>query len=199
MFSGGERLKLRLILGSIIVILALALTACGGGDDEGDEENGGDNGDGAAATKTAEAEKTDTPEVVETQEPEKTEEPSGGGGGSASLDDIPVYPGADKTGDWSGSDAPIPLVGGDDVDLEDWEESEWATYETSDEWDTVADFYKDKMPDNGWEEEGWSDISFGGGVAWGGYTRDGGDSAAWVFVSGYEDEQTQIVIGAAHK
>jgi hypothetical protein len=191
-----------LILGSIIVVLALALAACGGGDDDGENGNGDGNDGSPAATKTAEAEKTDTPEVAETeeatQEPEETQEPSGGGGGSATLDDVPVYPGADKTGDWSGGDAPILLIGGDDVDLEDWDESEWATYETSDEWDTVADWYKGKMSDSGWNEEGWSDISFGGGVAWGSYTRDGGDSAAWVFVSGYEDN-TEIVIGAAHK
>jgi hypothetical protein len=176
--------------------LALALAACGGGGDDGEEENGGDEGESPAATKTVEAE--GTPEVVETEEPEKTEEPSGGGGG-ATLSDIPVYPGADKTGDWSGDDAPLPLIGGGDVDLEDWEQSEWATYETGDSWETVADFYKDKMPDSGWEEEGWSDFSFEGGVAWGSYTRDGGDSAAWVFVSGTDGEQTQIVIGAAHK
>ncbi len=190
-------MKLRLILGLVIVVLALGLAACGGGDDEGDDGNGGDNGDGAAATKTAEAEKTDTPEVAETQEPEKTEEPSGGGGGGANLSDLPVYPGADKTGDWSGSDAPIPPIGGD-VDLEDWDESAWATYETNDEWDTVADWYRGKMSDGGWKEEGWSDVSFGGGAAWGSFTKNDGDNAAWVFVSGYEDN-TQIVIGAAHK
>jgi hypothetical protein len=198
--SGGVRLKLRLILGLVIVVLALGLAACGGGDDEGDDGNGGDNGDGAAATKTAEAEKTDTPEVAETeeptQEPQKTEEPSGGGGG-ATLNDIPVYPGADKTGDWSGDDVPLPLFGGD-VDIEDWQESAWATYETGDSVEDVADFYKGKMPDNGWEEEGWFDISFGEGAAWGNFTRDGGDSAAWVFASG-TDGKTQIVIGAAHK
>ena len=191
-------MRLRWILGLIILTLALALAACGGGDDE--EENGGDEGESPAATKTVEAGDTETPEVVETEEPEKTEEPSsGGGGGGATLSDIPVYPGADKTGDWSGDDAPLPLIGGEDVDLEDWEESAWATYETGDSWETVADWYKDKMTDGGWEEEGWYDFSFEGGVAWGSYTRDGGDSAAWVFVSGTEGEQTQIVIGAAHK
>jgi hypothetical protein len=191
-------LRLRWILGLAILTLALALAACGGGDDE-EEENGGDGG-APAATKTAEAGETETPEVVETQEPEKTEEPSGGGGGGgASLSDLPVYPGADKVGDWSSSDVPLPLIGGGDVDLEDWEESEWASYESGDSWETVADWYRDKMPDDGWEEEGWSHFSFEGGVAWGSYTRDGGDSAAWVFVSGTEGEQTQIVIGAAHK
>ena len=186
-------MRLRWILGLIVLTLALALAACGGGDDE-EEENGGDEGESPAATKTVEAE--GTPEVVETEEPEKTEEPSGGGGG-ATLSDIPVYPGADKTGDYSSSDAPLPLIGGD-VDVEDWEDSEWAVYETGDSVDDVAGFYKDKMPDNGWDEEGWFDTSVLEGAAWGSYTRDGGDSAAWVFVSG-TDDQTEIVIGAAHK
>ena len=187
-------MRLRWILGLIVLTLALALAACGGGGDE-EEENGGDEGESPAATKTVEAEDTETPEVVETKTPEANE-PSGGGGG-ATLSDIPVYPGAEKTGDYSSSDAPLPLFGGD-VDVEDWEDSEWAVYETGDSWETVADFYRDKMPDSGWEEEGWSDFSFEGGVAWGSYTRDGGDSAAWVFVSG-TDDQTEIVIGAAHK
>ena len=189
-------MRLRWILGLIILTLALALAACGGGDDEG-EENGGEEDGSPAATKTVEAEDTETPEVVETKTPE-ADEPSSGGGGDATRGDIPVSPGADKTGDFSSDDIPLPLIGGGDVDLEDWELSEWATYETDDSWETVADFYRDKMPDSGWEEEGWSDFSFEGGVAWGSYTRDGGDSAAWVFVSGTED-QTEIVIGAAHK
>ena len=187
-------MRLRWILGLIVLTLALALAACGGGDDE-EEENGGDEGESPAATKTVEAEDTETPEVVETKTPEANE-PSGGGGG-ATLSDIPVYPGADKTGDYSSSDAPLPLFGGD-LDVEEWEDSEWAVYETGDSVDDVAAFYKDKMPDNGWDEEGWFDTSVLEGAAWGSYTRDGGDSAAWVFVSG-TDDQTEIVIGAAHK
>ncbi len=187
-------MRLRWILGLIVLTLALALAACGGGDDEG-EENGGEDQETPAATKTVEAE--GTPGVAETQEPEKTEEPSGGGGGGATLSDVPVYPGADKTGDFSSDDVPLPLFSGD-VDVEDWEQSEWATYETGDSVDAVADFYKDKMPDNGWDEEGWFDVSFGEGAAWGNYTRDDGDSAAWVFMSG-TDGKTEIVIGAAHR
>ncbi len=190
-------MRLRWILGLTILMLALALAACGGGDDEG-EDNGGDEDGSPAATKTVEAGDTETPEVAETEEPEETEEPSsGGGGGDATLSDIPVYPGADKTGDYSSSDAPLPLFGGD-LDVEDWEDSEWAVYETGDSVDDVAAFYKDKMPDNGWDEEGWFDTSVLEGAAWGSFTRDGGDSAAWVFVSG-TDDKTEIVIGAAHK
>jgi len=188
-------LRLRWILGLIVLTLALALAACGGGDDE-EKENGGEEGETPAATKTVEAGETETPEVVETKTPE-AEEPSGGGGGSASLGDVPVYPGADKTGDYSGSDVPLPLLG-EGLDTEEYHDAEWAVYETDDPADDVISFYKDKMPDNGWDEEGWFDTSVLEGAAWGSYTRDGGDSAAWVFVSG-TDDQTEIVIGAAHK
>ena len=188
-------MRLRWILGLIVLTLALALAACGGGGDDEGEENGGEDKEKPAATKTVEAE--GTPEVVETQEPEKTEEPSGGGGGGASLSDVPVYPGSEKTGDFSSDDVPLPLIGGD-ADVEDWEDSAWAVYETGDSVDDVAAFYKDKMPDNGWEEEGWFDTSFLEGAAWGNFTKDDGDSAAWVFVSGTEDV-TEIVIGAASR
>ena len=188
-------MRLRWILGLIILTLALALAACGGGDDD-ENENGGEEGETPAATKTVEAGETETPEVVETKTPE-AEEPSGGGGGSASLGDVPVYPGADKTGDYSSSDAPLPLFGGD-VDVEEWEDSEWAVYETGDSVDDVASFYKDKMADNGWKEENWFDTSIGEGVAWGGYTRDDGDTAAWVYIGGDEDT-TEIVIGTGTK
>ena len=186
-------MRLRWILGLIILTLALTLAACGGGGD--DEENGGDEGEKPAATKTVEADETETPEVVETKTPE-TAEPSGGGGG-ASLGDVPVYPGAEKVADYSGSDVPLPLLGGD-IDVEEYADAQWAVYETSDSADDVTNFYKDKMPDNGWEEESWFDTSLGDGAAWGGYTRDNGDSAAWVFVSG-ADDQTQIVIGTGSK
>ena len=189
-------MRLRWILGLIVLTLALALAACGGGDDE--EGNGGGEKETPAATKTVEAGETqepgETPKATKTAE---AAEPSGGGGGGASLGDVPVYPGADKTGDYSGSDAPLPLIGGD-VNVEDWKDSEWAVYETGDSVDDVAGFYKDKMPDNGWEEEGWFDTSVLEGAAWGNFTKDDGDSAAWVFVSGTEDV-TEIVIGAAHK
>ena len=184
-------MRLRWILGLIVLTLALALAACGGGDEE---ENGGGEKETPAATKTVEA--GETPEVAETPEPEKTEEPSGGGGG-ASLGDVPVYPGAEKTGGYSGSDVPLPVLGGD-LDVEGYEDAEWAVYETGDPADDVISFYKDKMPDNGWEEENWFETSFVEDAGWGSYTRDSGDSAAWVFVSG-TDDQTQIVIGTGSR
>jgi hypothetical protein len=187
-------LRLRWILGLIVLTLALALAACGGGgDDEGEENGGGEGEKTPAATKTVEAE--ETPEVVETKTPEANE-PSGGGDG-ATLGDVPVYPGAEKTGDFSGSDVPLPLLG-EGLDTEEYKTSEWAVYETGDSVDDVAAFYKDKMPDNGWKEENWFDTSMGDGVAWGGYTKNDGDNAAWVAISGSGDK-TEIVIGTGSK
>jgi len=179
-----------------VLVLALALAACGGGGDEEEEENG----DGAgtpAATKTVEAEETQKPAETRESEktPEKTPEPSGGGG--ASLGDVPAYPGAEKTAEYTGSDVPLPVPGGD-LDVDEYEDAEWAAYETSDSVDDVAAFYKDKMADNGWEEESWFDLTFGGGAAWGTFTRDNGDSAAWVFVGG-DEEQTVITVGVGSR
>ena len=189
-------MRLRWILGLIVLTLALALAACGGGGDE-EEENGGGEKETPAATKTVEAEGTqepaETPKATKTAE---AEEPSGGGGG-ASLGDIPVYPGAEKTADYSSNDVPLPLLAGD-LDVEEYGDSKWAVYETGDSVDDVADFYKGQMPDKGWEEEGWFDTSLGDGVAWGSYTRDDGDTAAWVAISG-TDDQTQIVIGTGSR
>jgi hypothetical protein len=188
-------LKLRWMFGLILVLaLALALAACGGGDEE-EEENGG-GGETPAATKTVEADETEEPE--ETQEPEETAKPSSGGGG-ASLGDVPIYPGADKLGSYSGDFSYPALVGGDLGD-EDYTNVEWGMYETDDSVDDVSDFYKDKMPDKGWDEEGWFDFTFETDVAWGGFTRDDGDSAAWIIIARNEDDdKTEITIGTGSK
>ena len=183
------------MFGLIVLMLALALAACGGGDDE--ENDGGGGKETPAATKTAEAGATQEPaETAEATKTAEAQEPSGGGGGG-SLGDVPVYPGADKTGDYSGSDVPLPLLG-EGLDTEEYKTSEWAVYETGDSVDDVAAFYKSKMPDNGWKEENWFDTSIGDGVAWGGYTKNDGDNAAWVAISGSGDK-TEIVIGAGSK
>ena len=186
-------MRLRWILGLIILTLALALAACGGGDDE--EGNGGGDKETPAATKTAAAgtqEPGETPKATKTAE---AGEPSGGGGGTT-VSDLPVYPGAEKTGEYSG-DYSLPLLG-EDLDVEDYQDTGWAVYETSDSVEDVGDFYKGKMTDAGWTEEGWFDISLGEGAAWGSYTKNDGDSAAWVVISGTEDK-TEIVIGAGSK
>jgi len=178
-------LRLRWILALVVLTLALALAACGGGGDDKEKET-------PVATKTVEAEETQKP--AETPKPEKTAEPSGGGG--ASLGDVPVYPGAEKTGDFSG-DYSLPLLG-QGLDVEEYKDTEWATYETSDSVDDVAAFYEDKMAANGWEKESWFDTSLGDGAAVGGFTRNDGDTAAWVVVTGNGD-QTEIVLGTGSR
>ena len=178
----------------VLVVLAIALAACGGGDNE--EENGGGGKETPKATKTTEA--AETQEPAETPKATKTaeaEEPSGGGGG-ASVSDLPVYPGAEKTGDYSG-DYSLPLLG-ENLDVEDYQNTGWAVYETGDSVEDVGNFYRDKMTASGWTEEGWFDITLGEGAAWGSYTKNDGDSAAWVVISGTEDK-TEIVIGAGSK
>jgi hypothetical protein len=187
-------LRLRWILGLVILTFALALAACGGGGDE-EDGNGGGEKETATATKTVEAEETETPEVAETKTPEAAE-PSGGGGGGTSVGDLPVYPGADKVGEYSG-DYNLPLLG-EDLDVEEYGDTEWAVYESGDSVSDVAHFYRGKMTDAGWNEESWFDISFGEGAAWGSYTKNDGDNAAWLVVSG-TDDKTEIVIGTGSK
>jgi len=171
------------MFGLCALVLALALVACGGGGDEEEEEGTPSGGQQATAT----AEKTS----------EATAKPSSGGGGETSLKDIPTYPGADKTGEFSG-DYSLPLLG-QELDVGEFGNTEWAVYETSDSVDDVANFYKDKMPDKGWNEENWFDTSTeDGGVAIGSYTRNDGDSAAWVYVGG-DGDKTEIVIGTGSK
>ena len=173
------------MLGLTVLVLALALAACGGGGEEEEEEGPGEREATPAATKTVEAE--ETPEVAETPEAEK---PSGGG--EASLGGVPVYPGAEKIGEYSGEYS-LPLIG-EGLETGEYSDVKWAVYETSDSVDDVASFYKDKMPDKGWEEEGWFEMAE---VAWGSYTRDGGNQGAWVAITA--NEKTEIVIGTGAK
>jgi len=181
-------LRLRLTLGLCALALAVALAACGGGDEEDEEgtPSGGQQQATPTAGKTVAAGQTST----------ATAKPSSSG--AASLKDVPVYPGADKVADYSGS-SPIPLPGGEGADTAEFQNIKWALYETGDSANKVADFYKSKMPDNGWDEQGWFDTSSQeGGVAMGSYTRDNGNVAAWVFTSGSGDK-TEIVIGTGTK
>jgi hypothetical protein len=182
-------LKLRWMLGLVILTLALALAACGGGGDNNEKESPTAEKGTPAATKTTEG----APAATETAEATKTAEASGGG---ATLENIPVYPGADKVGDYSGS-SPIPIVG-EGLSTTDYKDTKWAVYETSDSASDVAAFYKDKMASSGWKQEGWFDTSIGNGAAYGGFSRDNGNTGAWVAVAGSGDK-TEIVLGTGSK
>jgi hypothetical protein len=185
------------MLGLIVLTLALALAACGGGGEKESPTATAQQQGTPGATKTVEAGETAAP--AETPEATKTAaaaEPSGGGGGGTSAEDLPVYPGADKTGSYSG-DYTLPLLG-ENLDVQDYGNTSWVVYETDDSVSDVADFYRSKMGDAGWKEEGWFNMSFGEGAAWGSFTKNDGDNAAWVVISG-TDDHTEIVAGAGSK
>jgi ABC-type phosphate/phosphonate transport system substrate-binding protein len=129
--------RIALIL-MVIAVLALVLVgACGG--DNGEEKT-------TATTTAATSAATTT----------KTTQPSNGGGGGFTWNDVPIYGGADQIQEFSMSFMP--------EEDEDYSKMEWRYYETGDDVDDVVDFYKDKMPDNGWDEQMWADM---GEIAYG--------------------------------
>jgi hypothetical protein len=158
--------KIALIFVIIAVLSLLTVGACGG------------NGDNEETTPQTSAQ-TSQPS---SSEPEATTESSnGGGGGSLTWNDMPIYGGADQIqkGSWS-----IP------ADEGGYSKVEWRYYETGDSIDKVTDFYKDKMPDNGWDEMGWFDIQE---AAWGMYMKNDEKDAAYIWMSG-EDGKTVIAM-----
>ena len=137
----------------VIAVLALVLVgACGG--DNGEEET-------TATTTAATSAATTTAQ---------TTQPSNGGGGGLTWNDMPVYGGADQIqrGSWS-----IP------VDEGDYSEVEWRFYETGADVDDVINFYKDKMPDNGWDELMWMDMQE---TAWAYYSKNNEQDIAAIWV-----------------
>ncbi len=166
----------------LLIVVALAagaaFVACGGDEDE----------DGGKATPVAE-ENGDGEATPVAEENGGAED----GGGEGSIADVPVYPGAKKTdsGEWSGSEALIPAIGGD-LEAADYTKIEYGIYECEDSSDEVFDWYKDKM--NGWKEEftlSSSGEEGGGGV--GIWSKDDGKVAAWITVS-EEDGTTSLMI-----
>ncbi len=184
------RLRLTLALGS--VVLALALAACGGGSSKETATPGATGTQKASPT----AAKTTAPGATSTAAATSAAaaSPSGAGGGGASLGNVPVYPGATKVSEGSGASPIAAAPGGEGPAIGDYSNLAWAIYQTGDSVDKVATFYKGKMPDNGWTEQGWFDAS---GVSWGAYTRDNGNTAAWIAATG--DGQTSIVIGTGSR
>ena len=138
----------------VIAVLALVLVgACGG--DNGEEET-------TATTTAATSAATTTAQ---------TTQPSNGGGGGLTWNDMPIYGGADQIEEFSMSFSP------DEGDYSEWE---WRYYETGADIDDVIDFYKDKMPDNGWDEQMWADM---GEVAYGMYFKNNEKDAAMVWIA----------------
>jgi len=174
-------LKKVLVLFLIVTALVAgaALVACGGGDDKDGKD-----------TPVAQETKEGSSGGEETPAAKATKEEGGGGGGS--LGDIPVYPGATKitSGEWSGSDAPIPAIGGGE-NPSDYGTVKYGMYETDDSPDDVFNWYKDKM--SGWKEEWIMSSSGEGAGSIGVWSKDDGKTAGWVTVS-EEGGKTSLTI-----
>jgi hypothetical protein len=150
--------RLLWLLVAISILAVLFVGACGG--------NGGDE----ETTQTTEA--TTTTEETTTEET-TTEETSNGGGGSGGFtwNDVPIYGGADEIQEFNISIPP---------DEGEYSRVEWRYYETGDDVNDVVDFYKDKMPDNGWEEMMWMDAME---IAYGMYMKNNEADAAMIWVA----------------
>jgi hypothetical protein len=177
------------VLIALMLVVGAAAVACGGGGDNGDSENK----EPTAAEQQNGQE--DTPAAEATQE-KATPESNGDGGSSGSLGDVPVYPGANKItgGEWSGSEGMIPGIGSE-LDTADYQNIEFAMYESDDSADDVFNWYKDKM--SGWDNQG--SFSGGSGGDYGAYalwTKDDGKTAAWITV-GTSDGTTELGLWVA--
>jgi hypothetical protein len=158
----------------VIAVLALVLVgACGG---DGDDETS------AAQTSAQTSNPTTQPS---SSEPETTTtESSGGNGGGFTWDDVPIYGGADQIQEFNIS---IPPEEGE------YSRVEWRYYETGDDIDDVVDFYRDKMPDKGWDEIAWMDMME---IAYGMYMKNDEADAAMVWLSSTNGD-TQIALWRA--
>lgn len=160
--------KISLLFVGIAVLALVLVGACGG---DGDDETS------AAQTSAQTSNPTTQPS---SSEPETTTtESSGSNGGGLTWNDMPIYGGADQIqkGSWS-----IP------ADEGDYSKVEWRYYETGDSIEDVVDFYKDKMPDNGWQEMMWMDVME---AAWGFYTKNNEKDGAYVWMM--EDEGNTVI------
>lgn len=171
--------KLALIFVIISVLSLLMVGACGG--------NGDNEETSAAQTSNPTTQPASSEPEPTTSEPEPTttEESNGGsGGGGFTWNDVPIYGGASQVQEFNIS---IPPEEGE------YSRVEWRYYETGDDIDKVVDFYKDKMPDNGWDEMMWMDMME---IAYGMYMKNNEKDACMVWLSGMEGE-TQIALWRA--
>ena len=166
--------KLTLIFVIIAVLSLLMVGSCGGN---------GDNEETSAATSSQTSNQTSQPS---SSEPEATTtESSGGNGGSGfTWNDVPIYGGASQVQEFNIS---IPPEEGE------YSRVEWRYYETNDDIDKVVDFYKDKMPDNGWDEMAWMDMME---IGYGMYMKNNEADAAMVWLSS-SDGKTEIALWRA--
>ena len=131
-----------------------------------------------------EGENIPTPSTSEpTGAPEK--EPTTPSAGRLTWNDMPVYSGAKQVqkGSWS-----IPPAEGD------YSKMEWRYYETGDNLDAIATFYRAQMPAKGWEEMGWMEVPQ---MKWGMYNKNNENDAAMVWVASDEGKGIIALMRAA--
>jgi len=190
-------LKKSIVYALIALMLALgaAFVACGGGgngDDDNSQPTVAEQQDDEDSEDSQDSQDSDEAGDEDAQDEEDSDS---GGDSGGSFGDVPVYPGAKETfsGEWSGGEG-IPGIGSE-LDTEDYQNVEYALYETDDDPEDVYDWYKDHMGD--WDEQGT--FSGGSGSDYGAYalwTKDDGKQAAWITVGG-SDGTTTLGIWAA--
>jgi hypothetical protein len=148
-----------LLLAVVIIIGSFGLVACGG------EEDGDTSQPSSSQTQTSPPESSQT-----TSPPETSQTSSPASGGGMTWDDVPVYPGADQVLEQSWAIPPAE---------EEWSEMEWKYFESGDSISDITEFYKDKMPDNGWEEMFFMDAA--GGFAMGMYMKNNEKDGAMIW------------------
>ncbi len=114
------------------------------------------------------------------------------------LPSIPGYPGAEEiySGTFTGAgDFPVPHVGDEGLEPEDYGNVQYTTYETRDSPENVLDFYSREF--EGWEEEWTFSVEElrrkGEVVVW---SKDDGDIAAWLSAlkARHREGTTEIVV-----
>jgi len=165
--KGEYRLKkfLLLVLVFALILGCLGLAACGSSEDE--------------------EEVTPPPAEEEEVAPPEEEEAEPLSGGKLTWSDMPVYSGADQI--QKGSWAMPPAQG-------EWSKVEWHYYETGDSVDKVASFYRDKMPDKGWDEMMWMEAE---GVAWAYYSKNNEKDGAMFWISSDEGKTVFALMRAS--
>ncbi len=156
---------LSLLLVFILALSLVSFSACGGGDEN---------------------EETPTPSAAEPAETPEEEPVKVSSTGELSWKDMPVYSGAKQIqkGSWS-----IPAADGD------YSKVEWRYYESKHSPETISAFYKDKMPDNDWEEMGWMEVA---DMSWGLFNKNNENDAAMVWVA-LDDGNSVIAMMRATK
>jgi len=98
--------------------------------------------------------------------------------------DIPIYPGADQ----------IAKVDTEDNSLSKPRTIQQRIYRTGDGAEEVADFYRDKMKDNGWEELSWTEMQDG----YIGMYEKGTFTSATITITPYAEGGSAITIITAY-